>query len=184
MWSRERSRLAKAAAALVLAGALGACFQPLYGERTAAGGGAVREALAAVEVAQIDAPRSTPLERLAVETRNELLFNFTGGAGSAAPTHRLNVRLIPSSNAIIIDPLTSRAEFETLALDAYYTLVEIATKKTVVSAQAVARASFDIPGQEQRFAKARGKRDAESRAARMIADQIRSRLASYFLAGT
>jgi LPS-assembly lipoprotein len=44
--------------------------------------------------------------------------------------------------------------------------------------------SYDIPGQEQRFARQRGLRDAENRAAKVIASQIRTRLASYFVAGT
>jgi LPS-assembly lipoprotein len=44
--------------------------------------------------------------------------------------------------------------------------------------------SYDIPGQEQRFARVRGLRDAELRAAKVISDNIRSRLASYFIAGT
>ena len=54
----------------------------------------------------------------------------------------------------------------------------------VVTGQTFARVSFDIPGQEQRFARARGLRDAENRAAKVIADNIKSRLASYFVAGT
>jgi LPS-assembly lipoprotein len=37
---------------------------------------------------------------------------------------------------------------------------------------------------QQRFAHQRAQRDAEDRAAKVIAEQIRSRLASYFVAGT
>jgi len=44
--------------------------------------------------------------------------------------------------------------------------------------------SSDVPGQQQRFASSRARRDAEDRAAKVIADQIRSRLASYLVAGT
>jgi LPS-assembly lipoprotein len=44
--------------------------------------------------------------------------------------------------------------------------------------------SYNIPGQQQRFAGERGLRDAEDRAATVIADGIRNRLASYFAAGT
>ena len=50
--------------------------------------------------------------------------------------------------------------------------------------QTFARVSYDIPGQEQRFARLRGLRDAENRAAKVIADNVRTRLASYFAAGT
>ena len=54
----------------------------------------------------------------------------------------------------------------------------------VIKGQTFSRVSYDIPGQQQRFARARGLRDAENRAAKVIAEQIRSRLASYFVAGT
>jgi LPS-assembly lipoprotein len=37
---------------------------------------------------------------------------------------------------------------------------------------------------KQRFARLRGLRDAEDRAAKVVADSITSRLASYFTAGT
>ena len=57
------------------------------------------------------------------------------------------------------------------------------TGKPVVSGQTFARVSYDNPGQAQRFANARGQRDAENRAAKVISDNIKSRLASYFAAG-
>ena len=53
-----------------------------------------------------------------------------------------------------------------------------------MTGQTFARVSYDIPGQQQRFARIRGLRDAENRAAKVIADNIKSRLASYFVAGT
>ena len=65
-----------------------------------------------------------------------------------------------------------------------YTLTEIETKKTVVSDSASARASYDIPGDEQRFARQRALRDAEDRAVVQISESVRSRLASFFVAGT
>ena len=52
-----------------------------------------------------------------------------------------------------------------------------------MTGQTFSRVSYDIPGQQQRFAAARGLRDAENRAAKVIADSIKSRLASYFVAG-
>jgi len=167
-----------------IAGLSAACFQPLYGERAPGGGSAVRDALAAVDVGQIDAPKGSALARIAVETRNELVFDLTGGSGSAPPTHRLTIRLIPGKNAIIVDPVTQRTEFSDFSLDAYYTMVEVASGKTVVNGNTTTRVTYNVPGQEQRFAQARGLRDAETRAAKVIADQIRTRLASYFVAGT
>jgi LPS-assembly lipoprotein len=63
-------------------------------------------------------------------------------------------------------------------------LTEIATNRVVVSGTTTARASYDIPGQEQRFAGARGQLDAQERTAKVIADNITARLASFFVAGT
>jgi LPS-assembly lipoprotein len=185
MWSCDPVlRVIRVTSALALAGLTAAWFQPLYGEHTLAGGSAVRDALAAVDVAQIDAPKGTPLSRIAVETRNELVFDLTGGSGSAPLTHRLVIRLIPTKNTIVLDPLTLRAEFDQFGLDASYTMVEVVSGKTVLNGTATTRVTYNVPGQEQRFARARALRDAETRAAKVIADQIRSRLASYFVAGT
>ena len=185
MWSRDSAlRRLRSGLAMVIAGLSAACFQPLYGERSVTGGSAVRDALASIDVAQIDAPKGTPLSRIAVETRNELAFDLTGGAGGAPPTHRLVIRLSPSRNTIILDPITLRTEFDSFGLDAHYTMVEIASGKTVVASSATTRVTYNVPGQQQRFARARALRDAETRAAKLIAEQIRSRLASYFVAGT
>ena len=59
-------------------------------------------------------------------------------------------------------------------INATYTLIELASGKRVLTATTVARVSYDIPGQQQRFARARGLRDAESRAAKVIAEQIKA----------
>ena len=50
MWWPDTSRTARLAAALVLAGLLGGCFQPLYGDRSAVGNGALGDKLAAAGV--------------------------------------------------------------------------------------------------------------------------------------
>ena len=85
---------------------------------------------------------------------------------------------------IIVDTTTIRPAIENYGINATYMLTEIASGKQVVSGQTFARVSYDIPGQEQRFARLRGLRDAETRAGKVIADNIRSRLAAYFAAGT
>jgi LPS-assembly lipoprotein len=135
-------------------------------------------------VLQIEAPKGSDEARLAVEVRNALLYDFTGGEVSASPTHRLKISIYSTRATIIVDVNTSRPDIENYGLNATYTLTEIATKKVVVTGQTFARVSYDIPGQEQRFARIRGLRDAENRATKVIADNIRNRLASYFVAGT
>jgi LPS-assembly lipoprotein len=113
-----------------------------------------------------------------------LIYDLTGGAGGASPLYRLNVRLSATQLQIIVDINTGRPDVNNYGIDAAYTLTEIATGKPVVRGQTFARVSYNIPGQEQRFAGERGLRDAEDRAAKEIAENIRNRLASHFVAGT
>ena len=183
MWWPDR-RMARLAVALALAGLAGGCFQPLYGEHTVIGSSILRDHLSAVDVLQIEAPKGTDESRLAVEIRNALLFDLTGGSDPAPPTHRLKISIASQRASIIVDTLTARPDVENYGINATYVMTEIATGKIVVTGQTFARVSYDIPGQQQRFARIRGLRDAESRAAKVIADNIRSRLASYFVAGT
>ncbi len=172
--------------AFACAGLSAGCFQPLYGNGSidAVGSPApIRTALASVEVEEIDAPNGTPEARLGVEVRNALIFGLTGGAGQLPPTHRLKINLKGNRQNVIVDIQTARPDMEIYGIDATYSLVEIESKKVVLTGRAISRQSFDIPGQQQRFARARGERDAQNRASTIIAEQIKSRLASYFVSG-
>jgi LPS-assembly lipoprotein len=179
-----KRRVLRAAAVLAIAALAGGCFQPLYGEQSPMGGPVLRDQLSAVDIIQIEAPKGSDEARLAVEIRNALLFDFSGGGSAAPPTHRLKIAISSTRASIIVDVHTSRPDIENYGINASYSLTEIATAKVVVTGQTFARVSYDIPGQAQRFARLRGLRDAETRAAKVIADNVRSRLASYFIAGT
>jgi LPS-assembly lipoprotein len=185
MWRKgEWQRAARGAMALAFAGLAAGCFQPLYGQFSTNGTPLMREQLSAVNVEQISAPKGTDESRLAVEIRNALLFNLTGGGAEAPPTHRLKISISTQQAAVIVDIQTSRPDVQITGINATFTLTEIATNKIVVTGQTFSRVSFDAPGQQQRFARLRGLRDAEDRAAKVVADNITSRLASYFTAGT
>jgi LPS-assembly lipoprotein len=188
MWWRERlaaaRRLARVAPALCAAASLAGCFEPLYGQRPSLGGESIGDRLSSVEVAQIPAPQGTPQARIAVAVRNALLFDLTGGAGTSAATHRLNVSVDAGAISVIVDVSSGRANAQVSSLTANYALVELATGKTVLQDSTFARVSYDIPGSAQRFAKQRAELDAQDRAVKIIADNIRNRLASYFVAGT
>ena len=171
------------AATVLVAALLGGCFQPLYGEHSPTGGPGIREAVESVKVLPINAPQGSDAARLAVEVRNQVIFDLTGGGSAAPPTHELTILMTSSRQGISVDP-NLVSVIEIFALDATFTLKELASGKTVVTAQTSARSSYDIPGATQRFVRLRGMRDAENRAAKVIADQIRDRLASYFVAGT
>jgi LPS-assembly lipoprotein len=181
---RQVPRLLRAAAAIGLAALLAGCFQPLYGERSLTGGPGVREAMARVDVAQINASAGTPLSRSAVELRNELLFGLTGGGASLPPTHRLDISLQSSVGSIIVDPSTARPEYEIVGLTAIYKLTEKSTGKVVFDSVARASVSYNIPGQQQRLSTLVGQREGLARATKVIADQIKTRVASFMSAGT
>jgi len=172
------------AAALLIAALAGGCFQPLYGDRSVAGGPVLRDQLSGIDIIQIEAPKGSDEARLAVDIRDALLFDFTGGGYAAPPTHRLRVSIASTRASIIVDVNTSRPDIENFGINASYSLTEIVSGRVVVTGQTFARVSYDIPGQQQRFARQRGLRDAENRAAKVIADNIMARLTSYFVAGT
>lgn len=181
----DTRRFARIFAALALAGLTAGCFQPLYAERpTPAGSAGVADRLSGVDVSSIDAPSGSRLARVSVGVRNELIYDLTGGNGGVSPTHRLNVRLNATQLQVIVDINTARPDINNYGIDAVYTLTDVATGKPVAKGQTFARVSYNIPGQQQRFAGERGLRDAEDRAAKEIAENIRNRLASYFAAGT
>ena len=116
--------------------------------------------------------------------RNALLFSLNGDGGALPPAYTLDVALVPNRTNVIVDITTSRPDIENFGIDAVYTLKEAATGKTILTGTTFSRVSYDIPGQAQRFARSRGLRDAEDRAAKVIADNISSRLASFFVTGS
>jgi LPS-assembly lipoprotein len=179
------SRLPGLFLALTLAGLTAGCFQPLYGDKSVVGGSSgVGDKLSSVEVIPVKTPNGTRLSRVGVSVRNDLIYQLTGGSGAAPSAYRLNMRLSSTNLQVIVDINTDRPDIQNYGIDATYTLVDLATNKTVVNSTTFARVSYNIPGQQQRFAGDRGLRDAEDRAAKVIAENIRTRLSSYFAAGT
>jgi LPS-assembly lipoprotein len=186
-WSDHRAgrrRLIGLAAALAAASLTAGCFEPLYGARPSVDAESVRDKLGAVEIPTLSVRQGSPEARLAVAIRNALQYDFNGGAGPNAPTHRLIVLISSNQTTMIIDPSSGRPTAQIDGVTATYQLVEIATGKTVLRDTTYAHVDYDIPGPEQRFAKQRAQRNAEDRAVETVAEAIRNRLASYFVAGT
>jgi LPS-assembly lipoprotein len=181
---RTRRFVVTLAGVACLGGLTAGCFQPLYAERSIGGGPAVGAALAAVDIAQIAAPAGSSEARVATELRNQLVFDITGGSEPPPKTHRLTIRMTSNRISVIVDVTSGRPDVENYALNVTYVLTDIKTGKEVMKGQTFSRVSYDIPGQEQRFARERALRDSENRAAKVIADNIKARLASYFVAGT
>jgi LPS-assembly lipoprotein len=182
--SLARTRIAARLLAVAALAALTAgCFQPMYAEH-ADGTPGLREKLMGVEVPPVDKPKASQDARLQVAIRNALAFKLYGEATGMAPTHRLVLRFNTSRSSLIVDNTTGLPTTEDVGIDAQFNLVEIATNKSVMTGSTFSRVSYDIPGSYQRFARARAFRDAEDRAAQEIADNIQTRLASFFTAGT
>ena len=171
------SKAWRVCAALLLAGTLGGCFQPMYGQSTLFGAGAkLRDDLRQVEVIEIQG-------RLGQELRNDLIFELTGGQGNpvGAP-YKLAITITAGSQTPLVDVASGRATSEIVVLDVIYRVLDVSNDKIVLSEKALARISIDRS--QQRYAGMRAVRDAQNRAAKLVAEQIRSRLASYFLTRT
>jgi LPS-assembly lipoprotein len=171
--------LAVSALAALTAG----CFQPMYAEH-ADGTPALRDKLMGVELPPVDKPNASPEARIGVEIRNALAFKLYGTATGTAPTHRLVLRFSTSKSSLLVDPNTGLPTSENLGIDAQYNLIEIASNKSVMTGTTFSRVTYDVPGSYQRFARTRAIRDGEDRAAQEIADNIQTRLAAFFYAGT
>src|SRR5260370_16101701 len=159
------------------------CFQPMYAEHTDGTPG-LREKLMGVEVPPVDKSNASREARIQVEIRNALAFKLYGNALGMPPTHRLVLRFTSSRSSLMVDTNTGLPTSENYGIDAQYNLIDIATNKSVMTGTTFSRVSYDMPGSYQRFARSRAYRDAEDRAAQEIAENIQTRLASFFVAGT
>jgi len=166
-----------------LAALTAGCFQPMYAERTDGTPG-LREKLMGVELPPINKPNASREARVGVEIRNALAFKLYGTATGMPPTHRLDIRFVTSRSSLIVSATTGLPTSENLGIDAQYNLIDVATGKSVMTGSTFSRVSYDMPGSYQRFSRTRAVRDAEDRAANEIAENISTRLASFFTAGT
>ena len=176
---RIASRLLVVAA---LAALTAGCFQPMYAEH-ADGTPGLRDKLMGVELPPVDKPNSSREARIGVAIRNALAFKLYGNAAGGPPTHRLVIKFQTSRYDLLTDPNTGLPTSENYGVDAQYNLIDNATNKSVMTGTTFSHLSFDIPGSYQRFSRERALRDAEDRASQEIAENIKTRLASYFYSG-
>jgi LPS-assembly lipoprotein len=184
MWWRKHGHLARLAMVFAAASLTAGCFEPLYANRPAAGIDNVHDKLAAVELAPATTRPGAPDARIAVGMHNTLQYDLNGGAGATAPTHRLVISVGATGISFIIDITTGRPTAQIGGISASYQLIEIATNKVVLKETAYSHVDYDIAGSQQRFTQQRAELDAEDRAIKIVAEAIRNRLASYFVAGT
>ena len=162
-----------AVAAASTAGCGSGGFQPLYGPSSA--GVSTRDAMASVDIAPIPG-------RVGQRIRNELLFDQSATSSFGPPTTRLDI-VVTESVASTLVGRTGDSASQTYQLEARYRLLELGSNKVVLEGRSVGSAAFDRFA-ESVYANVRARDDAESRAARTIADDIRLRLAGHFASRT
>jgi LPS-assembly lipoprotein len=172
-WVEDDAMLKKVAIAGVLAVGLAGCFRPLYGAPEF-NGAQTQTALAGVTVTI----RTNEADRLAHYVRNELEFNLRGGDAAVTPRrYDLTVTVVGRTTTAVIDRAAGVAESAVMVFTATYILREIGKSAALNEGTAFVNVSYDRS--QQRFANTRAARDAEIQGARVLADQIRSRVAAF-----
>ena len=169
----RRSRSSRSVALLaVLAFGLSACFRPLHGPT--ASGASMQDVLAAIDVQPVAAPLGQ--ERLTHYLRSELVFDLDGSGQPRPKRYKLAIGAAERVATPIVDTVTGRAQSATLIADATYSLTTIDGGRVIASGKATASASYDR--YPQRFTNVRASRDAEIRLAKLLSEQIRTRLSA------
>ena len=156
---------------LAAAPALAACgnggIRPLYGA-TPSGAG-LQERLAQVDVAPIPG-------RVGQRIRNDVIFLTTGGGQPLPPTHRLEVTIRESVISTLVR-IDGDSLGQIYAVEASFQLISIKDKKVVLKGTSHARAGFERF--QAIYSNVRARDDAENRAARTLADDLKTRVATY-----
>jgi LPS-assembly lipoprotein len=183
MWSFDKAkqhgplgRLKSAAlglAALAAAFPLAGCIEPLYGANNAFDSSPLAAELQSIEVDEIPG-------RVGHYLHNELIYGFNGTGSTVQPRYRLIVTLRERVQTPIMDTTTGRATSATVIVDADYRLLTVPQKTEVLTGTAFNIASYDRFS--NRFSNVRAARDAEIRDAKVIAEAIRTRIATEFAA--
>lgn len=166
---RPLRRFALVVLALTPSLLLAGCFRPMYAS-VGTDAPALTQTLAAVEVTAIPG-------RVGQQVRNNLQFDLTGGGGAAPPLYRLDVAVTSSRASSIVDVPTDEPQIDTLLLTATYTLYKIGTPAAILTGRLNSSKSFDRT--LQRFAAVRAARDAENSAAKVLAEQLKTRIAIF-----
>jgi LPS-assembly lipoprotein len=163
-------RNAQLAAVLLAAAALGLAgcgFQPLYG--TTASGSRLAEVMAGVDITPVPG-------RVGQKVRNELIFENTGGNYAAPSRFRLDI-IIKETVTDELVRISGDVTGQVYQLNATFKLVSLADGKTILQGQAISRAPYDR--YQQIFSNVRARYDAENRAARTVAESIKTRVAAF-----
>ncbi|WP_026791435.1 LPS assembly lipoprotein LptE [Pleomorphomonas oryzae] len=171
MWSSDLFR--RSALLLAVVSLVAACqVRPVYAP---VGSSAMGDNPAMItELASIAVEAQT--DRIPQALMNELIFQLRGGSALVTPKYRLHLILTTRVSDLAIRASEDIAVAKLVSLTTTYTLTEIATGQVITSDNVYTTSSFDVTS--QRYANVRAERDAEERAARAAAADIRLRLSS------
>ena len=159
--------ISKAAAIAIPLGLAGCAFQPLYGDRTGP------DELTENSLSQVEV--QLPSSRLGQIIRNELIFAFKNN--EAGSLYDLDVS--PSaSQSTLFSNTVGRVTSYSYIINATWQLESKATGQVLTTGRSQAGASYNRT--DQPCANIRAERDAEERAAKLIAEDITTRVAAYF----
>ena len=162
----RRRMLALLGSALLAAPLVSAC-QPLYG--TTQSGARLKDVMAGLEISTIPG-------RVGQRVRNELIFGVTGGGRPAEAQYRLEIAVRESVSDTLVE-LTGDIQGQLFNLDAQFKLVRLTDNQVVLQGKSAGRAAFDR--YDPIFTNTRARIDAENRAARVVADGIKTRIAAF-----
>ena len=168
-----RWRVAAVVGLALLSAPLQGCgFRPLYG---AAPDG--QTSMVVAELGSIQIPAVS--DRVGQIVRNDLLDAITPFGQPREPRYVLDVRVDESKEGLAIARDATVTRFN-LTLSAEYSLRDAGTAKVIASGVVRAVAAYNVLQSD--FANVIAERDAEVRAARVITDQIKTRLSVHFAA--
>lgn len=171
LWYKLNTRTANIwplALIVILPFMLSGCVRPLYGNIA---GTKLRADLASIQVQPIPS-------RMGHYLGNELIFLLNGDGSSPNGKYTLSVKLNRKLQTPLVDTVSGRATSASLLVDAQYNVIPHGKVDPIISGVAFTTVSYDRS--IQRYANIRATRDAEIRAAKILANQIHVRLATRF----
>lgn len=161
---------------LLLGAALAACgseagFRPLYAP--SASGIGLDQTMAQIQIAPVPS-------RVGQRIRNELIFQHTGGGAPPPPLYTLEIAITESVTSTLVQT-NGEALSQIYNLNASFRLVSIKDKRVVLTGNSHARAGFERF--TSIYSNVRAREDAENRAAKTLAEELKGRLAAHLSGG-
>lgn len=158
------------AASLIVSAALSGCgFRPMHASAEY-GGNDPEQTLAAVDIPVISG-------RVGQRVRNEIVYDINQAGGDyVTPAYRLEIRLRDSITDIAVQQ-SGNATSQVYSLQASFKLYRISDNQVLLQGESRSKASLDRFNPI--FSNLRARRDAENRAAKEIAESIRTRVGAF-----